>query len=270
MSMAVAVDDVEDVVPWVARVPLPEPYYDADGITLYCAESLATLMALQSESVDSMISDPPYSSGGLTRSDRAGNPTKKYVQTGTEKARLSFSGDNRDGRGWLTWCGLWLGECLRIVRESGYALTFTDWRMLPLSTDALQVGGWVWRGILSWDKTEGSRAPHTGYFRHQCEFVTWGTRGVSVPAEHGGPWPGMFRYPVLQSDKFHITGKPTQLMRQLVQCVPPGGLLLDPFAGSGTTLVAARLEGRRAIGIEQSEEYCEAAVLRLKQGLLAL
>ena len=54
----------------------------------------------------------------------------------------------------------------------------------------------------------------------------------------------------------------------LAQRVPPGGVVLDPFMGSGTTMDAARLVGRRFIGIEVREDYCEIAVARLRQGVL--
>jgi len=66
----------------------------------------------------------------------------------------------------------------------------------------------------------------------------------------------------------HPAQKPIAFMRQLVQrLVPIGGLVLDPYAGSGSTLIAARREGRRAIGIEIEERYCELAAKRLEDGL---
>jgi site-specific DNA-methyltransferase (adenine-specific) len=69
----------------------------------------------------------------------------------------------------------------------------------------------------------------------------------------------------------HPTVKPVDLMRWLVRLVtPPGGVVLDPFLGSGTTLVAARLEFFRGIGIEIEERYCEIARRRLSQGVLPL
>ena len=69
----------------------------------------------------------------------------------------------------------------------------------------------------------------------------------------------------------HPTVKPVDLMRWLIRLVtPPTGVLLDPFMGSGTTLVAAKMEGRRAIGIEINPEYCEIAANRLRQNVLNL
>jgi site-specific DNA-methyltransferase (adenine-specific) len=64
----------------------------------------------------------------------------------------------------------------------------------------------------------------------------------------------------------HPTQKPTGIMRPLIEeSCPPGGLVLDPFAGSGSTLIAARECGRRAIGIEREEDYAAMAAHRLRQ-----
>ena len=68
--------------------------------------------------------------------------------------------------------------------------------------------------------------------------------------------------------KQHPTQKPVALMRWCLQFIPNAKTILDPFAGSGTTLLAAKLEGRKAVGIEISEEYCEIAANRLRQRLL--
>jgi site-specific DNA-methyltransferase (adenine-specific) len=245
-----------------------QPCQCDDGITIYHSDAMRVLLCLPSDLVDAVVTDPPYSSGGLTRSDRSKDPADKYVQTGTEIIRSSFSGDGRDARSWCYWSALWISEALRTVKEHGYLLAFTDWRQLPMASDAIQSGGFIWRGVISWDKTEGARAPHTGYFRHQCEYVVWGTRGVSKASDHGGPWPGAYRVPIRQADKFHLTGKPTELMRDLVQCVPGDGIVLDPFGGSGTTAVACKLEHRRCITIEQELANCSIAAKRLKQEVL--
>jgi site-specific DNA-methyltransferase (adenine-specific) len=69
----------------------------------------------------------------------------------------------------------------------------------------------------------------------------------------------------------HPTEKPVGILQPLIEyACPPGGLVIDPFAGSGSTLETARLSGRRAIGIEADEKYCEHAARRLSQATLGI
>ena len=70
--------------------------------------------------------------------------------------------------------------------------------------------------------------------------------------------------------RVHPTQKPVTLMKRLINDFFPTGVIADPFMGSGTTLRAAKDLGRKAIGIEIDERYCEAAVERLAQGVLSL
>lgn len=242
-----------------------------ERVELFHGEALATLLGIDAETFDAVVTDPPYSSGGFTRGDRAGQSVAaKYVQTGSERwAGTDFAGDNRDQRGWFHWCALWLSECLRVTKPGGYLLMFTDWRQLPQATDAVQAGGWVWRGVLSWDKGPSARAAAPHYFRHQCEYVVWATRGACPgfpdwPPPGKGCYPGSYSIPVTQADKHHPTGKPTDLLRDLVRIVPPDGRILDPFAGSGTTGDAAEAEGRRATLIETTAEFCEVIRRRMR------
>ncbi len=239
----------------------------ADGITLICGDALRVLAQLDGESVDVVLTDPPYSSGGQFRGDRVTRTTtQKYQLTGTFKSFEDFAGDNRDQRAFGYWCSLWLFEALRTTKAGGVVAMFSDWRQLPTVTDVLQSGGWVWRGVVPWDKTEAAR-PTKGRYRNQCEYLVWGSHGAM---EHAGPClPGMFRQSVRGDDKRHITGKPLSVMRQLVEIAwRDEARVLDPFCGSGTTLVAAKCAGKKAIGIEISEHYCEVAANRLRQEVL--
>ncbi|MEO6810977.1 MAG: DNA methyltransferase, partial [Isosphaeraceae bacterium] len=165
---------------------------------LYLGDCLDVMRGLPDASVDAVVTDPPYSSGGFTRADRMSGTDTKYVRSNTATIRPNFSGDTRDQRSWLAWCSIWLAECRRIVKPGGYALVFTDWRQLPTLTDAFQCGGFQWRGLIAWDKTNGARAPHTGYFRHQCEYIVWGSNGPLGKSDYGGPWPGCVRVSVKQ------------------------------------------------------------------------
>ena len=94
-----------------------------------------------------------------------------------------------------------------------------------------------------------------GRFAAQCEYVVWGTAGPSNDDEDVGCLWGVIREPVRMADKHHVTGKPTAVMQRLVRICHRGGLVLDPFAGSGTTGVATLLEGRRFTGIEIAGDY---------------
>lgn len=68
-------------------------------------------------------------------------------------------------------------------------------------------------------------------------------------------------------NRIHLTEKPLQLMRDVVKITEPGGHILDPFAGSGTTVLAAVLEGYEATGIEMSDEYARLATERIEAEL---
>ena len=75
-------------------------------------------------------------------------------------------------------------------------------------------------------------------------------------------------YMKTKENRVHPTQKPLALMRWCVSLVPDAETIFDPFMGSGTTLVAAKLEGRKAVGIEINERYAESAAKRLEQGVL--
>lgn len=234
------------------------------GVSLYQGDALRVLETLETGSVDALITDPPYSSGGMMRGDRMATTNDKYVNSETFIRRDDFTGDNRDQRGFEYWCLWWMGECWRVVKDGGVVAIFSDWRQLPTVTDLIQAAGFVWRGIVVWDKTEAAR-PQPGRFRNQAEFVVWGSRGPSPLV--GDPLPGVIRCVVRQADKYHVTGKPLTVMQALVKVCPVGGVVLDPFMGSGTTGVAAVMEGRRFVGVELSAGYYEVAKGRINAAL---
>jgi DNA modification methylase len=229
---------------------------------MHKGDALTILRDLPDASVDAVITDPPYSSGGTFRGDRTTDPTNKYVPTKeVVNFHATFSGDNRDQRTFGFWASLWIAECQRVTKPGGLLLSFIDWRQFPTLSDLIQMHGWVWRGAVVWDKTQGMR-PTAGRFRQQAEFVLWASNGP-MPYDMTEPClPGVFRHAPFQG-KMHIAGKPEALMRDLIAIVPAGGLVLDPFAGSGTTGVAALKTGRRFIGIEITEHYYDVATQRL-------
>ncbi|OPY49329.1 MAG: Modification methylase MjaV [Methanosaeta sp. PtaU1.Bin112] len=228
---------------------------------IYQGDCLELLPNIPDMSMDMVLTDPPYSSGGMASTTRARPTGEKYTVTGTKLVRPDFLGDNRDQRSFMIWCSLWMAQCYKKLKDGGLILCFTDWRQLPTISDAIQVAGFVWRGIFVWDKTEAAR-PDKGRFRHQCEYIVYASKGPFRKSSKAC-LPGVFRKAVNSREKFHQAGKPVELIEELLRISPPEALILDPFIGSGTTAVACLRTGRHFMGFELSEEYYEIAARRI-------
>lgn len=215
------------------------------------------------ESVDAFIMDPPYSSGGQYRGDRTAPVRDKYQNSNAAPEYPEFYGDTRDQRGYLAWCSLWLADAWRCARPQGVLVVFSDWRMLPTMTDAVQAGGWVWRGIAPWAKPNARR--QLGRFAAQCEYAIWGSKGP-MPFERGvGALPGFFvDNSVPSEDRQHLTEKPEAVMREIVKICTPGGLICDPFCGAVTTGIEAVRAGYLFLGRELSADYFRISCERFR------
>lgn len=213
---------------------------------------------------DAVITDPPYASGGASQTAKNRSTTEKYSSLRGGKALPDFDSDQMDQRSWTRWTCEWLQMVRAACKPGAPICLFIDWRQLPSMTDALQWAGWIWRGIAVWDKPSGR--PQRGRFRQQAEFIVWGSNGKMPLERNVGCLPGVFRQanPV---NRIHVTEKPLQLMRDVVQICEPGGRILDPFAGSGTTILAAVQEGYEAVGVELSATYFQLGTQRVKQAL---
>lgn len=232
-------------------------------IELIHGDALTVIPALAG-AFGAVITDPPYASGAATLAGRQQGTSRKYTATKAACPMPDFEGDALDQRSWTRW----MTEVLRAARakciEGAVLCVFCDWRQLPALTDAVQWAGWCWRGVAVWDKVNSR--PQRGRFRQQAEFVAWASNGP-MPADRAAPMlPGVLTYTQPQgAQRVHQTQKPLALMRQIARITEPGNAILDPFAGSGTTLLAAALEGYDAVGIELSEPYFKAATARLQE-----
>lgn len=235
--------------------------------SLHQGDALSVLATLPDACVDSVITDPPYNSGGRTAKERTSRTARqKYVSADAQHALPNFTGENMDQRSYTRWLTQIMTEAHRATKSGGTALLFTDWRQLPATTDALQAAGWLWLGIVAWHKPQAR--PQKGKFRQDCEFIVWGAKDKIDAAANPVYLPGMFSASQPSGRKRrHITQKPVAVMRELVKITPPGGTVLDFCAGSGSTGVAALLEGRDFIGIEKTAEYATVASDRLTETL---
>ncbi len=227
--------------------------------SLYLGDALEVLPTLPTGSVGAVLCDPPYSSGGASLTDRSRPTSAKYQSSANRWLYPEFQGDTRDQRSYLAWSTLWLSRARMLAAPGALCAVFTDWRQLPVTTDALQCAGWVWRGVAPWDKTERGR-PQMGRYRAQAEYVVWGTNGAR-PLK-GPVAPGVFRTPIPHV-KHHIAGKPVELMEGLLSVME--GPVLDPFMGSGTVGLACARRGLPYIGIEVEPAYYKIALNRLEE-----
>lgn len=195
-------------------------------------DCLDILRTLPDNSVDAVVTDPPYSSGGQFRGDRMASTRNKYQSSDVKTEFPSFAGDNRDQRSFAFWCTLWLSECRRLCKPGAIVGVFTDWRQLPTVTDAVQAAGLVWRGVAVWDKVQSRPVPNR--FRAQAEFFVWSTNGPRSTETDGASYgDGVFRVNTPPtSDRVHATQKPVELIERIISVVcKPGQIVIDPFAG---------------------------------------
>jgi site-specific DNA-methyltransferase (adenine-specific) len=234
--------------------------------SLHQGDALTVLSELPENTVHAVITDPPYNSGGRTAAERTGRGARaKYTSSDASHTLADFDGENKDQRSYGFWLTQNLSQAYRITKPSGHCLVFSDWRQLPITTDAVQAAGWTWRSIIAWHKP--ATRPQKGRFKQECEFITWATKGPVDANAHPVYLPGLLSASQPRKDRRHITQKPLAVMRQLVRICPPGSTVLDFCAGSGSTGVAALLEGHDFIGVELSKHYAAIAEQRLIDAL---
>ena len=156
---------------------------------LYSGDCLKIMPSL--DPVDAVIADPPYASGGMYRGDRVAPPARKYMSSEQEHKWQTFAHDAKDQRVWMSWCTEWL-QALP-VRDGSYVLSFVDWRQLPALTDAFQWAGLIWRGLIAWDKGNGSRPPTRATSATNASTSCGAPRAVAPPPCMPAPTPAPTR-----------------------------------------------------------------------------
>lgn len=235
------------------------PYYEDDAATIYHGDALQVLDALEL-SIDAVITDPPYSSGTRHEANKSSSGTMlragRFADRPIDLDQMTTTG--------FVWLLRQVGlACYPLLPDGGSFLSFIDWRQWPNLVGALETCNYRVQGMLVWDK--GHFGLGNG-FRAQHELICHASKGV--PTIHDRGTGNVLSWP-RETPEDHPSPKPEPLLQEVIGVVvPPGGLILDPFMGAGTTLRAAKNLGRRAIGIESVEAYCEIAARRLGQGVL--
>jgi len=220
-----------------------KPYYEADGITIYHGDALDILPSLPR--VDAVITDPPYAIPTVVAQGRDVTRNVGDLSIIEAAMRLYFQAATE-----------------RLLSNIGRIFVFCDGTSYPVMFRVLY--GAFSTALLVWDKGQIGMGRE---FRKSHELILHGWQRSTPIFEDGNGWPDVLKFaPIHSSGRVHPAEKPLELVMALVR--PCGRNILDPFMGSGTTLVAAKDLGRRAVGIEIEERYCEIAARRLSQGVL--
>ena len=215
-----------------------KPYYEHAGITIYHGDCREVMPGL--EPVDLVLTDPPYNAG------------------------MDYGPTQDDRQEWSTYA-IWMKECITVMEtvSKGLVLVFASVRgMLEISSVYQPKWVCVWEKPMAFSHRVGG----SPWLPHWEPCLVYGRM-------HGdeGRVPDFSMSDVWSSNTAtnngHPCPKPTNLMRLVLKSIPLE-VVLDPFMGSGTTLRAAKDLGRKAIGIEIEERYCELAANRMAQEVL--
>lgn len=225
-----------------------KPYYQDDAVTLYLGDAQDVLATLPDASVNTILTDPPFFMPAQAYAGR----TTAWQRSWSDTSILS------------TWWGVIAEAMTRKVKFDGHLMTFCDDASYPVFYPALYTR-WPNLACLVWDKTR----PGMGTAWRSTSELVIAARKRSAYWDGGAQGSVLSFAPVHASLRRHPVDKPEALMRALIEpTTPPSGTVLDPFAGGGSTLVAAAFTGRKAIGIELEERYCEVIAKRLSAGVL--
>jgi site-specific DNA-methyltransferase (adenine-specific) len=186
-------------------------------------------------SVDFVLTDPPYLCRYRSRTGE------------------TIANDDRDG--WLVPA---FAEMHRVLKPNSFCLSFYGWNAADKFIAAWRAAGFRMVGHLVFTKRYASSSRFVQGMHEQAYLLAKGQPALPArPIEDAREW----QY---SGNRFHPTQKPIKVLQPLIESFcPAGGAVLDPFCGSGSTLVAAQLSGRTFAGIELDAGYCSTARMRI-------
>jgi len=237
-----------------------EPYYDHDGIQIYHGDALTLLPFLEIDGAAAVVTDVPYASGARTEAQKSRSGA---MVRGAKWDTKPIENDQMTTTGFI-WM---IRELCYAVRprliDGGSFLTFIDWRQWPHLVGAVETTNLRVNQMIVWDKL------HYGMgagFRTQHELILHASKDTARIFDHGTG--NVLRFKRVDNE-YHPSPKPPELLEKLIRVVSrPGELIVDPMCGAGSTLIAAKMCGRRAIGIEIEEKHCRSAATLCDQQVL--
>jgi len=240
---------------------------------LICADCLDILPLLPEESVDLVLTDPPWNVSSEVIIHRSMNPIKYRSKTSIV---LDFGPWDHfeDENTYLEFTKAWLRGVVRILKTKGHLISFFDLNRSSYLIEFARELGLKMRQHLFWLKTNPVPRARKVDFIVALEHACWFTKGTKSGATFNyqlGQQTNYVRAAVPHSPRLHPTQKALKPLRTWIRYLTkPGDLVLDPFAGSGATGIAAIREGRHFLLIEKDERYALAAAQWLKRELAQL
>lgn len=202
---------------------------------IICGDAVSILAGIPDESVDLVVTDPPYL---VKYKDRSG---RRVANDDSPEAVLAV-----------------FDQVYRVLKPNAYCVSFYGWNAIAEFSGKWAEVGFKTIGHIVWPKPYASKSRHLQY-SHESAFVL--AKGFPTKAAHPisdvQPWE-------YTGNRAHPTEKAVSILSPLIKNFSkPGDVVLDPFSGTGSTAVAAALNGRSYIGVELEERYCDLARKRL-------
>lgn len=259
-------------------------FYSENDFTLYHDDTFKRLPKLESKTVDMIFADPPYflSSGGISCS------SGKQVSVNKGEWDKSLEINEK-----LKYHRKWIRQCRGLLKDDGTIWISATLHSVYAIGVALEMEGFSIINNIIWQKTNPAPNLACRCFTHSTETVIWArkqltskkkgnhTFNYSIMKEEndGKQMKDVWQFEDLEPEFYisactpkkekkegkHPTQKPLGLLRRIIEAsTHEGDLILDPFNGSGTTGIAAKMLNRKYIGIEQEQEYLELTIRRLE------
>lgn len=250
---------------------------------IYCGDCREILRSrVPQKSINLIFADPPY--------NLSGNGLKwKGNQTGGDWYMVDATWDKWSATEYTQFTHEWIQECHRVLTDNGSLYIACSYHNIGEIISSLKMTGMKINNIITWHKTNAMPNMTRRTFTHSTEFVVWAAKGSGwifnygeikqlnpEKQKNGAPkqMRDVWRLPLVQGRErlrgsdgraLHPTQKPEELLRRIIIASSNiNDIVLDPFAGTGTTTAVARKLGRQWIGIEKSSKFANAARKRTK------
>ena len=251
-----------------------KPFYSDQSSMIIHGDSFDVLKKIKPLSVDMIFADPPYflSNGGVTcHSGRQVSVDKgEWDKIGGVTEKHAF---NRR----------WIKACRRVLKDDGTIWISGTLHNIYSIGMALEQEGFVILNNITWQKTNPPPNLACRCFTHSTETILWACKSEHKSKHYFNyktmkeenedkqmkdVWTGPLTPQSEKKEGNHPTQKPLYLLHRIIEAsTKPDAVVLDPFCGSSTTGVAAKMMGRCYIGIDTEQEYCELSKKRLSQYL---